>query len=73
MRDRVDIEIDMDIMTQLLPPQVRADPRQFAALVDRLCSEVKGTLESLEPDDAYIHTSFIKVHRPLVCSRCGKE
>jgi hypothetical protein len=56
---RIDISIDTE-MIRLAHPDADAD--DFNDLVNEIVDDVVAAYESLEPDDAYIHPSYISVN-----------
>jgi hypothetical protein len=60
---RLDLEIDLEQLAQAMP----ADLESSAAKewIDAVIDEVADVYEELEPDDAYVHTSVVKVNRPV--------
>jgi len=62
---RLDIAIDLEKLAASMPAQARNDPEVFKTWVNEIIAEVERIYCGLEPDDAYIHASFITVNRPV--------
>ena len=61
---RLDLEIDIEQLLQTAP-QLTTDTTKFNEWVEALVSQVETAYSALQPDDAYIHLSNIKVNRPV--------
>lgn len=61
---RLNIEVDLDALARAFPDDARI-AEDFEAVIGRVIDEVKQVYEQLEPDDAYIHTSAVKVNPPV--------
>lgn len=61
---RVDVVVDLQALVQAFPAQA-GDPEAFRDFVNTIIDEVKEQYSSLQPDDAYIHTSAIQVNQPV--------
>lgn len=59
---RIDIEIDFDAMKASMPFEDQDDPAKLKAWVDAAVAEVVKFYKSLQPDDAYVHSSAIKIN-----------
>jgi hypothetical protein len=59
---RIDIEIDFETMRASMPLEAQDDPAKLKQWVDAAVGEVKKYYQNLQPDDAYIHSSSIKVN-----------
>lgn len=62
---RIDVEIDLEQLAKEAPKAVLADPIKYRDWVQRVFDEVRQVYANLEPDDAYIHTSAVKVNKPV--------
>jgi len=62
---RLDVEVDLEKLTAAAPPSITSDPQAYKAWVEEIIAEVKTVYAGLEPDDAYVHTSVVKVNRPV--------
>lgn len=62
---RLDIEIDLEMLKAMAPANVQRDSSAFTAWVAAVVTEIRGVYETLQPDDAYVHPSFVKVNRPV--------
>lgn len=62
---RLDVEVDLEKLAAAMPADLEGDPEAFMKWVDGIVSEVQRVYSTLEPDDAYVHTSTIKVNRPV--------
>lgn len=61
---RLDLEIDSEQVLKDMP-HLASNPTEFNAFVSNLVDQVAIVYSALQPDDAYIHTSNIKVNRPV--------
>src|SRR5690606_8582276 len=59
---RLNIEIDLPSLAQIMPDDVVQDPTIFNRWVSAAISEVKAAYATLQPDDAFVHTSMVKIH-----------
>jgi len=59
---RIDIAIDFEAMRASMPLDAQDDPAKLKAWVDDAVAAVKKYYASLQPDDAYIHSSSIVVN-----------
>lgn len=62
---RIDLTIDLNALTALMPPEVRFSPAKQAKWVDDTINEIKKEYGNLQPDDAFVHTSAMTVGRPV--------
>lgn len=62
---RLDLEVDMEALAQSMPADLESDTAKTAEWVQAAINEIKTVYESLQPDDAYIHTSVVQVNRPV--------
>lgn len=67
---RLDLEIDVEQILQIAP-QIASSTELFNDFVSDLVSQVSTVYSALQPDDAYIHTSNVKVNRPVGASGNG--
>lgn len=63
---RIDIEIDLEKLKESMPEDMGSDPEVFMEWADSVVKLVQSVYSGLEPDDAYIHASFIKVNKQTV-------
>lgn len=61
---RYDLVINMEQLLLTVPPMIRTDPAQMKAWVDAAIAEVQSAYDSLQPDDAFVHTDVITVNKP---------
>jgi len=61
---RIDLEIDVKAMLEAMP-DLANDPEEFKAWVDATTKEIQSIYAALEPDDAYVHASVVRVNRPV--------
>ncbi len=59
---RNDIKILLERMMQIMPPQVKADPKEQSKWLMEKWNEIKDTMNNLEPDDDYIHFDDVEVN-----------
>lgn len=59
---RQDVEIDLEAMQASMPPEVMSDTDQWKDWVNATIDEVTDAYASLQPDDAFVHTSVVKVN-----------
>lgn len=62
---RLDIEVSIDEILKAMPEDLEEDPQAFKEFVEDTLAAVTEVYASLQPDDAYVHTSGIKVNRPV--------
>lgn len=62
---RIDITLDLVALQASMPPQVRQSPEKEKAWVQEVITEIGLAYSKLEPDDAYLHTSVVKVNRSV--------
>ncbi len=67
---RLDLEIDSEQVLKDMP-YLASDTTAFNTFVGNLVDQVATVYSALQPDDAYIHTSNIKVNRPVGASGNG--
>lgn len=58
---RLDVEIDYDKIVRLAPPGAHNNPDKMREFEQQLVSEVESTVNSLEPEEALVRLSFLKV------------
>ena len=61
---RLDLEIDLEQLLQSAP-HLATDEDQFNTFVQSLVDQVSTVYSALQPDDAYIHMSNVKVNQPV--------
>ena len=62
---RLDLEIDLAALAGAVPQGVAPGSAAFQEWLQRVTNEVSTFYASLQPDDAYVHTSIVKVNRPV--------
>lgn len=62
---RLDISLDLEKLAAAMPADLEDDPAAFMQWVNQTISDVQSVYGSLQPDDAYVHTSVIEVNRPV--------
>jgi hypothetical protein len=62
---RLDIEIDIEQLMKAMPPDDDANPEALRVWVEKAIADVVGAFRVLEPDDAYVHLSAVKVNRAV--------
>ncbi len=62
---RLDIEIDLAALAEVMPADAAADPDQFDQWVGQVIDEVEQVYSSLRPGDAYVHTSVVKINKAI--------
>jgi hypothetical protein len=62
---RLDLSVDLEKLAAAMPRDAANDPETFKVWVNAIIREVETVYASLEPDDAYIHTSVVNVNRPV--------
>lgn len=62
---RIDIAISLERLQQAMPDSLDDDPEALNTWIQGAIQEVADAYESLEPDDAYVHTDVITVNRPV--------
>lgn len=62
---RLDIEVDLEALTAVMPPDVSADEEKSKLWVDSIIQSIVTAYSALNPEDAYVHTSVVKVNRPV--------
>lgn len=62
---RLDITVDLEVLQEMMPQNAMEDPDAFQAWSDKLTEQVKAVFTALEPDSTYVHSSVIKVNRPV--------
>ncbi|HEX8747403.1 MAG TPA: hypothetical protein VF717_09390 [Pyrinomonadaceae bacterium] len=63
---RIDIEIDLEKLRDSMPEDMGSDPQEFMDWAEGVVKLVQSVYSGLEPDDAYIHASFIQVNKQTV-------
>lgn len=62
---RLDIEVLLDEVIKMMPDDLADDPAAFVEWTGKLIAQVKDAYSALQPDDTYIHTSAVKLNRPI--------
>jgi hypothetical protein len=62
---RMDIAIDLEALRESMAVNLRDDPDQIQKWVDKTITQVEQVYESLDPEDAYVHTSPVTLNRPI--------
>ncbi len=62
---RIDIEINLEALMEAMPEDLQEDPAESRKWIEQAVGEVKKAYAALKPDDAYAHTSIVKVNRPV--------
>lgn len=62
---RLDLEVDLEQLREAMPGDLGDDPDAFQKWVDSVIETIGDVYGNLEPDDAYVHTSVVKVNRPV--------
>lgn len=61
---KLDIEIDLEKLAAIAP-QMMTDGQHFSGFVQNVVDSVASYYGTLEPDDAYVHTSDTVLNRPV--------
>lgn len=61
---RLDLVIELEKLAAAMP-NVAANPEEFKVWVNQIKDEIALVYASLEPEDAYVHTSVVTVNRPV--------
>jgi hypothetical protein len=59
---RIDIEVDLQALAAIMPDGLAQDQTAFNRWVRQAIAEVKEVYGRLQPDQAFVHTSMIKVN-----------
>lgn len=62
---RLDIEIDLVALLESAPDDVKENDAKTKAWIDATIKEVEDRYNCLQPDSAFVHTSPIKLNRPV--------
>lgn len=62
---RLDLEVMIDSLKEMMPEGMEDDPAELAKWVQQVIDEIAGVFSQLQPEDAYVHTTAIKVNRPV--------
>ncbi len=59
--------LDLEVIQERLgvPDEFEGDQEKIEAWVEAVITEIAAAYETLEPDDAYVHTDTVKVNRPV--------
>lgn len=58
---RIDLMVDFEALAQMAPDDAQPGSEEFEKWVTAVITEIETVYASLEPDDAYVHASTIKV------------
>ena len=59
---RINLEVDFEALAQMAPDDAKPGTEEFENWVTAIISEIESVYSQLEPDDAYVHASTIKVN-----------
>lgn len=59
---RIDLEVDFEALAEMAPAEAQPGTEQFEDWVTAIITEIENVYAQLEPDDAYVHASTIKVN-----------
>ncbi len=62
---RLDIEIDLEAIKKAMPMAMQGDLAELQKAVDGITQQVAAHYRTLQPDDAYVHSSATKINRPV--------
>lgn len=62
---RIDIAVDFEAMQAAMPADAADDPERFNQWVQAAINEVVNKYKTLQPDDAYVHSSTITINKPV--------
>ena len=62
---RIDLEIPVEEILKLMPEMDQNDPEKFLLWAQAVIAQVEEAYSKLQPDDAYVHLSTVKVHRAV--------
>lgn len=62
---RPDIEIDLETLANEMPADLEEDADAKAQWIDQVVDAVATYYAQLQPDDAYVHTSVVKLNKPV--------
>jgi hypothetical protein len=62
---RLDLEVSLDELLKAMPGDLATDPDAFTDWTRQIIAEIQNVYAGLQPEDAYIHTSVVKVNRPV--------
>jgi hypothetical protein len=62
---RPDIEIDLEVLSKQMPSELQGDPTAQQVWLQGIVDAVSTAYGSLEPDDAYVHTSVVRLNKPM--------
>lgn len=62
---RLDIEVVIGELLKAMPEDIEPGTKEYQEWIDGVVDSVSEYYTSLEPDDAYVHTSVVKVNRPV--------
>lgn len=62
---RLDVEVVLEQLATVMPDYVADSDQDKKAWVDAIVAEVQASYATLQPEDAYVHSSVIKINRPV--------
>lgn len=62
---RLDLVIDVEKLTKLMPPTLQGDPLKMKEWIDGTVKEIELAYSKLQPDDAWVHPNVVEVHQPV--------
>jgi hypothetical protein len=62
---RLDIAIDFEKLRTIITDEVLNDVDKYNEVVDQITAQVTKHYSSLEPDDAYVHSTIVEVKQPV--------
>ncbi len=63
--NRLDINVNSERLFASMPTDVRSDPAKQMVYINQVIAEIQEVYNSLEPDDAYIHTDVVEMNKPM--------
>lgn len=60
---RIDISVDLDILKASMPDSLKGNPKALQEWINSVLEEIDTKYRTLQPDDAYMHTSSIIVNK----------
>lgn len=62
---RLDLEVDLEQLREAMPADLADNPDDFQKWVDSVIESIGDVYGDLEAEDAYVHTSVVKINRPV--------
>jgi len=62
---RPDIEIDLEMLANDMPSDLEEDSDARTIWVNNIVAAISKAYAALEPDDAFVHTSVVKLNKPV--------